>query len=247
MSKVVLINPSHRPKRRARKPASAAQRRARANFAAAARSRRKNPARRRHVAVRSAVPVRHRRRRNPIHKLAHHTRRRRRNPIGGLGISTTSIVAQIKAALMGGAGAVAMDVIMGQANKYLPTSLQSNSTSVGVGDAVKAALTVALGQLLRKPSKGMSLRLAQGALTVQAADILRSFVPPSMTMGYYSPGRIVRGTSRVGPNMQHIAPGMGRYLPPGGASPLLSRYQDPGITSLLNGNSNKQRSNVRIR
>lgn len=245
MSEVLLINPSHRPSRRkARKAPSAAQRRARAAFAAAARARAKNPARRRRHAVTVHHSTRHvvRRRRNPIHALARPVARRRRNPIR-MGRRSITIVAQLKHAVLGGAGAVAMDVLMGQVNKYLPAALKSDPSTVGVGDAVKAAATVLLGQLLAKPTKGWSRQLAQGALTVQAADILRTFVPSNMTMGYYSPGRVIRGSPRVGPNMQHIAPGMARYLPSGGSTPLLSKYMQPGGTQLLSA----QRSNVRAR
>lgn len=247
MSKVLLINPSHRPKRRkARKSPSAAQRRARAAFAARARGRAKNPVRR--VARRRHVAVSRRRRRNPIHALA--TRRtsvrRRRNPIS-MGVSTRGIVGQLKAALVGGAGAVAMDVIMGQINKYLPASMQATA-NVGVGDAVKAGVTVLLGQVLNKMSRGMSSKLAQGALTVQAADILRSFVPSTMTVGYYSPGRVIRGSPKTGPNMQAIAPGMARYLAPAkSGGPLLSRYMSPGSTQLLSASGMRTNSNVRAR
>jgi hypothetical protein len=232
MADMLLINPSHRPSRRkARKPASAAQLRARAAFAAAARSRSKNPAKRRPArrAAAHAAPRRSARRRNPIHATARRHTRRRRNPIG-LGGGMRGIVGQLKHALIGGAGAVGMDIVMGQLNRFMPAALKSDPSTVGVGDAVKAVATVLLGQLLRKPTRGLSTQLAAGALTVQAADILRSFVPAGMQVAYYAPARIVRGSPRIGPNMQNIAPGMARYLLPNATARPASVLHGVGAT-----------------
>lgn len=233
MSEVLLINP--RARRKSRKPASAAQRRARAAFAAAARARSLNPRRRRKARRRNPVavgaPVRAARRvarraSNPVHRRRTH--RRRRNPIS-LG-SSSAYVRMIKDGLIGGAGALGVDVAMGYITPYLPASLQRTPGSVGVGDAVKAVITIALGKLLDKPTKGMSMTAARGALVVQSHALLATMLPNTMTLGYSVPANVVPMSNRIGPNRRSLnaytAPGMtpllNRYTSAGGPSPLLS-------------------------
>ena len=233
MSEVLLINP--RARRKSRKPASAAQRRARAAFAAAARARSLNPRRRRKARRRNPVavgaPVRAARRvarraSNPVHRRRTH--RRRRNPIS-LG-SSSAYVRTIKDGLIGGAGALGVDVAMGYITPYLPASLQRTPGSVGVGDAVKAVITIALGKLLDKPTKGMSMTAARGALVVQSHALLATMLPSTMTLGYSVPANVVPMSNRIGPNRRSLnaytAPGMtpllNRYTSAGGPSPLLS-------------------------
>jgi hypothetical protein len=206
MAEMLLINPR---RRKAAKRVTAKRRVIR----------RKNP-----IALVGARKRRH----NPIGLARVH--RRRRNPIG---VSKSAIMSEIKNALVGGAGAVAMDVLMGQINGYIPASMQRVPGKLGVGDAVKMALTIAAGQMLNKSTKGLSRQMATGALTCQARDIIASFVPASMTLGYASPARIVQGTQRVGPLMQRV----GAYASNSGAtadifgsnrSPLLDAYSPPG-------------------
>ena len=233
MSEVLLINP--RARRKSRKPASAAQRRARAAFAAAARARSLNPRRRRKARRRNPVavgaPVRAARRvarraSNPVHRRRTH--RRRRNPIS-LG-SSSAYVRMIKDGLIGGAGALGVDVAMGYITPYLPASLQRTPGSVGVGDAVKAVITIALGKLLDKPTKGMSMTAARGALVVQSHALMATMLPSTMTLGYSVPANVVPMSNRIGPNRRSLnaytAPGMtpllNRYTSAGGPSPLLS-------------------------
>ena len=210
MAEMLLINPRKRRGTKARKSGVAKRRVIRHKNPITASRRRKNPL--------SALRRR----------VAHHARRRR-NPIN-LG-SGGSYMNQIKAALIGGAGAVAVDVAYGQIQSYLPASMQKVAGQVGTGDAVKAIITVALGKLLSKATKGMSAKAAQASLTVQAHDILKTFVPATMTMGglgYASPARLVQGTNRVGP----IRRGMNAYT--GGQPPLLNAYTN-GSSQLLNG------------
>ena len=214
MAEMLLINPK-RAKRAVKRTTT---------------KRRRNPI----ALARAHAPAARRRRRNPI-GLAR-VSRRRRNPIS---YSTSGVMAEVQAALIGGAGALAVDVIMGQINSYLPASLQRVQGKIGVGDAVKMAITIALGQALNKTTKGMSRKFATGALIVQSRDILASFVPSTMTLGYASPARVIRGTNRVGP--------MGAYAPQSaptevfGAgssqSPLLGAYSPAGRNRgvLLNG------------
>jgi len=180
-----------------------------------------------------------RRRKNPIaaarKRVMHH---RRRNPIS-MGMMGGGYMTAIREALMGGAGAVAMDIVFGQVNKYLPTTLQKTPGTVGTGDAVKAILTVFIGHTLNKATRGFSKRAAQASLTVQAHDIMKSFVPATMALGYYSPAMTAQGTNRVGP----IRKGMNAYT--SGGTPLLNAYQaSGGATALLNGA--RQRENVSL-
>lgn len=231
MAEMLLINPRRRKARKARKAPSAAQRRARAAFAAAAR-RRRNPV--------AAAPKRVARRRNPISASIKRATRRRRNPIS-LGAGSASYMGMIKAAVVQGAGAVAVDVAFGQINKFLPTMMVKVPGTVGVGDAVKAVLTVAMGKMLNKATRGLSMKAAQGSLTVQARDLIASFVPASMPLGYYAAGKVVQGNSRVGPNARA---GVGQYLPPGQTA-MLNRYVTPGATALLNGSSGQRSALVR--
>lgn len=222
MAEMLLINPRRRRKARRANPVRKA-RRAAAPIARARRRRRANP-------IALAGVTRRTRRRNPIARARKRVMsRRRRNPISlGGGSSYMTIV---RDALIGGAGAVAFDAAFGQINKYLPASMQTVPGSVGAGDAVKAIITVAVGKLLSKPTRGMSVKAAQASLIVQAHGIIKGFVPATVPMGYYSPARIAQGTNRVGP----IRQGVNAYQRPGGSTPLLSAYMPSNVTPLLNG------------
>jgi hypothetical protein len=194
---------------------------------AARKARRANPIAKRRVM---------RRRKNPIAAVKRRVMRRR-NPISmGMG---GGYMTAIREALMGGAGAVAMDLVFGQVNKFLPATLQKTPGTVGTGDAIKAVLTVFIGHALNKPTRGFSKKAAQASLTVQAHDIIKSFVPATMTMGYYSPATVAQGTNRVGP----IRKGVNAYT--SGGTPLLNAYQaSGGATALLNGA--RSRENVSL-
>lgn len=206
MAEMLLINP--RKRRATRKAAKRVHAKRRV-------IRRKNPI--------AAV----KRRRNPIAAMRRRVHRRR-NPIGMGGGYMTAI----REALMGGAGAVAMDVVFGQVNRFLPATLQKTPGTVGAGDAVKAVLTVFIGQALNKVTRGFSRKAAQASLTVQAHDIIRSFVPATVALGsvgYATPAFPVQGTNRVGP----IRQGVNAYTK---GTPLLNAYQAPnGPTALLSG------------
>jgi hypothetical protein len=170
---------------------------------------------------------------NPIHKARRTMARRRRNPIG-MGNVMGGYMGAVREALMGGAGAVALEVVFGQVNKFLPATLQKTPGVIGAGDAVKAILTVVMGQVLKGPTKGFSVKAAQASLTVQAHDIIKSFVPAALPLGYASPAMITQGTNRIGP----IRKGMNAYTSSG--SPLLSAYNKPGSSPLLSGARNRE-------
>ena len=214
MAEMLLINPRKRGTRKAakrrvvrrRNPVTAMVRRKRNPLAAM--RRRRNP-------VAAA-------RRNPLARM----RRRMRNPIGGGMMG--NYMTQIREAVIGGAGALGMDLVYGQINSFLPAALKRVPGSIGAGDAVKAVVTVALGGLLNKATRGFSAKAAKASLTIQAYDIMKSFVPSSMTIGYASPALIAQGTNRVGP----IRRGMNAYT---NGTPLLNAYMTPGKTALLSG------------
>lgn len=170
-----------------------------------------------------------RRRRNPISNLRI-GRRRRRNPISIGGLTGRGMVDMLKDAAIGGAGGIAMDLIMGQVNPFLPASFQTVKGQVSVGDAVKAAFTALLGHALRKPTKGLSMKMAQGSLTVQAYDLIGVLVPEAMPVGFASPARIIQGSARVGPTKGGM---LQAYMKPNRTA-LLNAYQRPnGGTAVL--------------
>jgi hypothetical protein len=206
MAEMLLIN----PKKRRRNPAAKRRVVRRKNPVVAIARRKRNPL--------SAM----RRRRNPLARM----RRRMRNPIGGAMMG--GYMGQIREAVMGSAGALAMDVVYGQSNNFLPASLKTTPGTIGAGDAVKAVVTVALGGLLNKATRGFSAKAARASLTIQSYNIMKSFVPSSLPLGYASPALIAQGTNRVGP----IRRGMNAYTK---GTPLLNAYTSPGRTPLLSG------------
>ena len=218
MAEMLLINPR---KRRATKKRTT-------------RARRRNP-------MHTMNPLKRRtRRKNPMsamrRRVMHSARRRTRrsNPIlGGMGGNYMSM---IRDALMGGAGAIGIDLVFGQVNKYLPASMQKTAGTIGAGDAIKAIATVFIGHMLNKPTKGFSRKAAMSSLTVQAYEIMKGFVPASMPLGYASPAMITMGTNRVSP----IRRCMNAYTATG--TPLLSAYERTGGgTPLLSGSNQTMR------
>ena len=189
MAKMLLLNPAKR--RRTRKAPSAAQLRARAKFAAMARARRKGGPRR-------SNPVNAYRRRAARRTYS----RRRRNPINVRGLfNVGSYIAPLKQAAIQGAGAVAMDVAFSYVNRYLPATMQRVPGTVGLGDAVKAILTVAIGRVLARLTRSnLPVQAATGALTVQFRDITLALLPPAMqpALGWYSPAAITNMNARTG-------------------------------------------------
>lgn len=229
MAQILLLNPINKGGKMAKKRRSAKQIAATRKLVAMNKRRGGKTASRRVARKRnpiSAAPARRRRRRNPV--MAAVARRRRRNPISMGG--GASILGMLKGAAMAGAGAVAMDVAIGQINKFLPASMLGNPGQIDQGDAVKAGLTVLLGKVLNKPTRGLSMKAAQASLAIQAYNMIGSFLPASMPLGYMNPGRVVNGRAVIGPNVRQSVQ---RFTP--GATPLLSRYTQPGVTPMLNG------------
>jgi len=212
MAEMLLINPRRRKARRAN-PLAKRRR---------VTKRRRNPM--------PTVAAKRVRRMNPLAKRR--VMRRRRNPIGAGRMGGAMLMAAIRSAFVGGAGSVAVDLLVGQLNKMniIPATLRATPGRVGAGDAVKALITVAAGHFLSRPTRGLSRKMAEGALTVQAANIMKSFVPSTMALGYFSPAVIAQGTNTVGD-------GLGAYVK---GTPLLSAYMKPGPTALLSRSGSRQ-------
>ena len=229
MAEMLLINPRRRTRRKAKRAAPARRRR---NPLALARV---MPRRRRH----SMTTVR--RRHNPIGAMKRRVMRRR-NPamLGGY-------MGAIREALMDGFGAVAIDYAYHMIAKAIPgtagTMLTPNPTSVGAADAVKAVLTVVLGNALNGVTRGFSRKAAKASLTVQSYQIMKKVLPSTISsnlsgLGYMTPAVVTSGANtRIGP----IRGQMGMYTTPG-ATPLLSAYTASGSASpLLSGSTARMR------
>jgi len=216
MAEMLLIN----PRRRKARKATAKRRVRRASTA----RRRRNPMPLANVARRVM-----RRRRSAVKMY-----RRRRNPIGMRG---GSFMTMIREGVMGGVGAVAFGVIHGQIQKFLPAALKVTPGQIGAGDAVKAVITVFLGNALSGVTRGWSKKAAAASLTVQAHDLVKGFVPAALPLGYATPAGVAMGTQRVGP----IRRGMNAYT--SGNAPLLSAYTSG--SSLLNGARSREGVAVR--
>jgi hypothetical protein len=242
MAEMLLINPRRRRRSGSRKTRTAAQRRATAKLVAMNRRRRRNPMP--SSAVVAMNPRRRRRsmsrrRRNPV-TMVRSRRSYRRNP--AMRFSFQGVIGAIQNALVQGAGAVAFDIAHGQIQRFLPAQLVPTPGRLGLGDLVKAAITVFVGQALSRPTRGLSVKAATGALTVQAHSLIRGFVPSNLPLGYAVPGVVTQGAMRVGPNRGIV--GMGRYTQPG-ATPLLNRYTQPGATPLLNAAAMREGVSIR--
>jgi hypothetical protein len=147
----------------------------------------------------------------------------------------SSVIGMVREGLMSGVGAVAFGVVHGQIAKFLPAALRVVPGRIGAGDAVKALITVVLGQALSGVTRGFSKKAAAASLTVQMHDLVKGFVPAALPLGglgYMSPAGIAMGTNRVGP----IRRGMNAYTQ---GTPLLSAYTS-GPSQLLNGAGNRE-------
>lgn len=219
MAEMLLINPKTRGRRKAR----------RSNPIGAKRTRRASARRRNPIAAVSRR-VMYRRRRNPIGLARRRVMRRRRNPIGMGRMGMGSVIGMVREGIMSGVGAVAFGVVHGQIQKFLPAALRVVPGKIGAGDAVKALITVVVGQALSGATRGWSKKAAAASLTVQMHDLVKGFVPAALPLGglgYASPAGIAMSTNRVGP----IRRGMNAYT---GGTPLLSAYTSGG-SQLLNG------------
>lgn len=117
-----------------------------------------------------------------------------------IGFNFGAIQSAAKAAAIGAGGALAVDVLMGQAGRILPDTWMSRFNVDGSINwpyyLAKAGIAVGVGVLGSRfaPRFGSTAQqMALGSFTVMSYELLRSFVPPDMiTLGYYSPARVLR-------------------------------------------------------
>jgi hypothetical protein len=247
MESLFIVNPSRRKKRKGKMPAGlrrywAMHRRGGAKKRRKARAVMQNPHRRR----RARNPVhRYKRRRakNPVHR---YKRRRARNPIFSSRrkrrrhhnpFSTNGLMAVLKPAGIGAAGAIATSIAYGYLSPQLPTTLSSGYFPI----IVKAAAAIGLGMLVGKFMSRQDGQYATiGGLTVvlvgavtplitSAAPTLPGlsglagygdYMPYKTGVGAYS-STLSRGkTTRLG-RLGFVSPaprvGMGAYMGRGGA------------------------------
>jgi len=240
MAEMLLINPRRRTRRKAKRAAPARRRRNPLALARVVHRRR-----RRHNPI-AAVHRRRARRRNPIGAMRRRVMRRR-NPsmLGG------NYMTAIREALMDGFGAVAIDYAYHMLTNVMPASTKAYlqpGASVGAADAVKAVLTVVLGNALNGVTRGFSRKAAKASLTVQSYQIMKKVLPSTISsnlsgLGYMSPAIVTAGGgTRIGP----IRGQMGAYTAPG-ATPLLSAYTSSGSASpLLSGSGARMREGTSL-
>lgn len=201
MGQLMLINP--RERRTAKK--AAPKRRVRRNPSPVAANPRKRRVRRNPIAARQMRKV----------------RRYRRNPVGG------GIMPQITGALMGGAGAVAVDVVTG----YLPlpatmrTGMMRHVTMGGLGLALGMFAKPLLGRAAAQMGTGAMTVAAYGLLKDMTAGMLPgsvSVVPASVVagLGYANPTPVL-GEYITGSGSR----GMGEFVTGAGAAQSGFAYQ----------------------
>lgn len=186
------------------------------------------------------MAARHRRRHvNRIHHRHHarrhhsYNRRRVKNPrhSGGHTIALRNVVREaIVPAAIGGAGALALDVVMGYVNRYLPATFQSGWFNLLVKGAGAVALGTVAGRFLGR-SRGNVVMI--GALTVTAYSGIRSAaaragIPGLAGYSDYTPFPMRMGAYMRGATGTHGIQGLG-YVSPGAViapnlSPKLGAY-----------------------
>lgn len=202
---LLLINPSKR--RRAKKSHRRSRRRARRSMTPLQMKYFGNPRSRKRRARRrgrASVKRSYRRARSSARRFGR-----------SIGFSLPSIQSNMKTALIGAGGAVAVDVLMGQANKFLPADWQSRLDAAGSINwkyyVAKGALAIGLGVAGARYGgryRGAILTMAQGSLMVQAYELLREVIPQDfLPLGYYTSGAVTM------PGMPGNVTNMGKYLP----------------------------------
>ena len=196
MAQLMLINP--RKRSGARRKASPAQLRALA----------KGRATRKRNAL-ASNPAPRRRRRSALRATSRRVSRRvRRNPIGMPGL-----MGSVMGAAQGAVGAIGVNAIFNMLP--LPATFK---TGMAV-PAVKMALAVGLG-MMAKPVLGRAAgKMAEGAMTVAAFDLINGMMPATMGggsvagLGYMSPGMNAGGNMLPNNSVSNNAfAGVGEYV-----------------------------------
>lgn len=172
----------------------------------------KRRGRKRGRAVATAAPVIRRRRRGKAMRRARRGGRRSRSFLPRSG----SMMNLLKSGAVGGAGAIAVDLAMGQVVNVLPDNMRSPMTATGEANlgyfGTKLALALALGTYGRNiPFIGRyATDMSVGSITVMAHQFMR---PIAMQAGaklgaYFSPAPLQRPRqlSRVGNAGAYMSP-----------------------------------------
>lgn len=205
MATLFTINPSRRKrraggkKRRSAKQRAATRKMLAARFGVNPRKRRSKRRSRKSGKVAAYVKRAVRRGRRSVRKMS-----RRRGRRSSMRFSTGNAVNLLKAGAIGGAGAVLVDIGMGQVARFLPAALATPMDSAGNVQygyfGAKAALAIALGTYGGKIMPGaIAEKMGEGALTVLAYQFLRPMVPAGLALGYFNPAPTMRpGVGRAG-------------------------------------------------
>lgn len=205
MAAIWTINPKRRKGRSGKKRRSAKQRAATRKMLAANRfasNPKKRRSKRRGRKSAGAVAKYVKRTRRGGKRMARRMRRGGRR--SAMAFNTGNAVNLLKAGAIGGAGAVLVDIGMGQAQRFLPASLATPLDAAGNVQygyfGTKAALALLLGTMGgRIMPAAVAEKMGEGALTVLAYQFLRPMVPVSLTMGYFNPAPTMRpGVGRAG-------------------------------------------------
>lgn len=202
MAEIMLVgNPRRRGAKKRRRKMSALQRK---YFGG---GRASNPKRRKRRKARTAVAVKRRRRSNPSFRRSS-VRRRRRNP--SLRGMTTGVAPLLKAGLLGATGAIGLDILWGQASKFMPAQIAGSALAQYAAKLIGA---MAVGFLGGKLLRGRGGALAAGAATVVIHDALKAQMQaslPSLPLGeYLTFAPTVGAMPRAG---QFMSTGVGEYL-----------------------------------
>ncbi|MGH6795930.1 MAG: hypothetical protein ACREDH_12235 [Methylocella sp.] len=220
MALLAVVNPSRR--RRRRKSAKRARRGHRKMTALQLKyfgKRRHHKARRRRAAP---TMLANPRRRRSHRKPSAHRRHFRRNPIssGAMRANLGTVQRALTGAAVGAGGAIAVDIAMAQAAKFLPAAMTSRFDAAGAVNysyyGAKAAIAIGLGILGAKFLPGrlrsIAARGAEGSLTVQGYELVKGMLPAAVVLGYMNPGRITTlSRNKIGAYLRR--PGVGAYLP----------------------------------
>jgi len=202
------------PRRKRRKSRKLSRKQIAAGFGGKRTRRARKHSRRRSRVTAAATPVIRRRRRSAKRIM----RRGRRRSRGLFRMGSGSVMNLLKAGVIGGAGAVTVDVLMGQAVKVLPDNMRSPVDAQGQANlgyfAAKAGVAVALGLYgTRLPFVGQyASRMAEGSLTVLAAQFMRPLaVQAGAQLGaYFSPAPLQRPRQLQGVNRYMSVPSLRR-------------------------------------
>lgn len=200
MSRVFLFNPRKRKSSKRRKTAAKRPRRS------AAAARRGSSV----LVVRANPRARRRRSAGAVSRFKRRVRRSsfRRNP-AALPASLKGILATITNAGIGSAGAIAVDVGMGQVAKVLPVTMQTRYKPDGSanwayhGVKVGLALVAGIGARYLPPSiRSYVVRGAEGSLVVQSYELARGMIPTDLvTLGYINPAMVSAPQSGMRPQL----------------------------------------------